>query len=479
MLLKLKVQATLVILFIASATQCDLVPSLDPIATPTTFGLDVFSVDWCTCKFLAVGGINDTDGLIGVYQFNQTTDKLSQIGTTTTFGSIVYSVAWCPSCRLLAAGGKDFDLSAIIQLYSFDPLHPGNLELVGSKTSLGSAALITSLDWCSSCEFLAASVSSENPGMSGIINIFSVDPVTGLETVANKVIEDLEVDYLKWCDNCHYLATIMSNPFFTSPSTLSVYSFDHDHPGDIILTASFDSDNHYVSIDWCDCGYIVAGGTVGNSVGVIDIYRFDPQNTQSLFPVLSKTISADISGAFAVAWCQDCDNLAVSVQIGAFFIQLYHFDASTNKLTLQQSYPLNFIARSIAWCGLCCDLATGGFDFNQNVGTIQIFKGNTCLAAPSNLRVQKISHRFPTQVDIVNQLCWDAIATAVAYNVYADAALTILLATIASPSLCYSQHQICSLLRQGFGGQEGKSATYYVTAVDANGNQSLPAIVTI
>jgi len=45
----------------------------------------------------------------------------------------------------------------------------------------------------------------------------------------------------------------------------------------------------------------------------------------------------------------------------------------------------------------------------------------------------------------------------------------ILLATITNPPLCYSQHQICT----------GKSVTYYVTAVDAQGTQSEPAVVTI
>ena len=85
------------------------------------------------------------------------------------------------------------------------------------------------------------------------------------------------------------------------------------------------------------------------------------------------------------------------------------------------------------------------------------------------LTAQKIYHRFPTQVDIINQICWNPVAGAVAYNVYADAALTILLATITNPPLCYSQHQIAA----------GKTVTYYVTAVDASGNQSAPAVVTI
>jgi len=66
-------------------------------------------------------------------------------------------------------------------------------------------------------------------------------------------------------------------------------------------------------------------------------------------------------------------------------------------------------------------------------------------------------------------LCWDAVSGAVSYNVYADANLSILLATITNPPLCYSQHQICN----------GKSVTYYITAVDTKARQSEPAVVTI
>jgi len=104
-----------------------------------------------------------------------------------------------------------------------------------------------------------------------------------------------------------------------------------------------------------------------------------------------------------------------------------------------------------------------------------LFKGNDCStpptppATPSNLTAQKIYNRFPTQVDIINKICWNSVIGAIAYNVYADARLTTMLAAITSAPLCYSQHQIAP----------GKTVTYYVTAVDINGYQSAPAVVTI
>jgi len=124
---------------------------------------------------------------------------------------------------------------------------------------------------------------------------------------------------------------------------------------------------------------------------------------------------------------------------------------------------------SIDWCGDCCYLAVGGaINPFIGAGVIQIFKGNPCvsLPAPTNLHAQKIYQRYPTQVDIVNQLCWNPVPNAVAYNIFANG---VLLATIPAPLVCYSQHQIC----------QGKAVTYFVTAVDTNGNQSAPAVITV
>ena len=104
-------------------------------------------------------------------------------------------------------------------------------------------------------------------------------------------------------------------------------------------------------------------------------------------------------------------------------LQLYHFDSSTGSLTLIPTPTISFEPNSIDWCGDCCNyLAVGGQTLGvtpATSGLIQLFRGNTiCLTPPTNLTAQKICHRFPTQVDIINQLCWSPVANAVAYNVY-------------------------------------------------------------
>jgi len=322
---------------------------------------------------------------------------------------------------------------------------------------------------------------------NGIIQVYGFNG-TDLSTIGAPLTPPIssQITSLKWCGDCHYLAAV--NVF----DYLYVYTFDGYSLTGPIISASHSLN---AAIDWCGtCSYIAAGGidTV-SGLGIVNIYEF---NGTSLSFTTSASIPAPINGSkvTSLAWCQGCDNLAAAgfiIDSGGNqtgFVKLYHFDESKKTLSLSQTYTFSkdFLAFSpitVDWCGSnCCYLAAGGRAgiFPNYTGIIQLFKGNSCLLpAPSNLSAQKIYRRFPTQVDIINKICWDAVTDAVAYNVYADANLSILLATITTAPLCYSQHQICSLLRQGFGGQEGKSATYYVTAVDVNGTPSLPAAVTI
>ncbi len=483
-----RVLVAFLILSIAGSMHCDFVPALVPIE-PQIQRSDTFfsAVNWCSCQFLVVGGIiassaSAEEGIIGVYQFDQPSETLSLTGTA-TLGLVISTVGWCPSCTYLAAGGIDFNGTntvGIIQLYTFDTLNPGSPEPVGSAMTLGGAgSAVLSIDWCQSCSYLAAlAVQLFVPGPS-TLQVYSLDgilaPVDGPTPVTDFISS------IKWCPDCiHLLAAGLS--------ALYVYTFNNLLSPALVLSTSVSNNAQYNTIDSCDnCSYIAAGG-VRSNLGIVDIYSFDSTHTPSLSLITTATIPAPVNGSssvYSLAWCQDCDNLAVA---GATFdeshaetdsIYLYHFNVAAETLSLTQQYTLNFLlssepsTRSLDWCGNCCDLVVGGaIGMVPTVtGIIQLFRGNPCgvLPTPTKLTAQKICHRFPTQVDIINQLCWDAVTGAVAYNVYADAALTILLATITTSPLCYSQHQIT----------QGKTVTYYVTAVGANGSQSAPATVTI
>ncbi len=488
MMAKLRIQIALLSLLIASSSTCDFVPMLDPLGMATQFGDIVYSVDWCGCNYLAVGGYTDNpiydeqEGLVGIYQFNQATQTLcSQI--MALFGYVTYSVKWCPSCQFLAAGGSDDSGDGIVQIYSFNSTNtpilqplPSGLQYFGNQ--------VDSIDWCPSCSYLAAS----GIGFAGgAIQVYYFDGENLTVTCPEfDTTNTNEIYQIRWCDDCHYLAAVGGR-------YLEIFGFDPSNAGNG-LTELYSlpfppGAPTYQAIDWCgDCGYIAAAGFGSGfpGSGIIDIYKFDAAMTPSLTFVYEVTIQGANGASFlSVKWCQGCDNLAAVGYTDTEFrnniVQLYHFEASTGILSFVQTYTLDttpaantrFILPEdlVDWCGQCCYLAAAGAASfsDQLVGLVQLFKGNPCLTAPTNLHAQKLYHRFPTQVDIINQICWDPVAGAVAYNVYADAALSILLATIPATSICYSQHQIRS----------GTSLTYYVTAVDTNGNNSAPAMVTI
>ncbi len=491
MMAKLRIQIALLSLLIASSSNCDFVAMLDPLGMATQFGDTVYSVNWCGCDYLAVGGYtynpiyDEQDGLVGVYQFDQATQTLCSQAMA-LFGYVTYSVKWCPSCQFLAAGGSDGFGDGIVQIYSFNSTNTPILQTLPSGfQNLGSQ--VDSIDWCPSCSYLAAS----GIGFAGgAIQVYYFDGENLTVTCPEfDTTNTSEIFQIRWCDDCHYLAAV-------GGSYLEIFGFDPTQ-AENGLTELYSlpfplGAPAYQAIDWCgDCGYIAAAGSGSGfpRSGIIDIYKFDAAMTPSLTFVYEVTLQGSNGGSvLSVKWCQGCDNLAA---VGYTFdaegnrsdiVQLYHFDTSRGILSFVQTYTLDITISRLAfgispedlvdWCGQCCYLAAGSLLFVppvQPVGLVQLFKGNPCLTAPTNLHAQKIYHRFPTQVDIINQICWDPVAGAVAYNVYADAALSILLATIPATSICYSQHQIRS----------GTSLTYYVTTVDTNGNNSAPAMVTI
>ena len=467
MVLKYRIQITLISLSIVTGMRCNVVAGLTP-GTQASFGVfsAVQSVDWYDCNYLAAGGENGiTGGVVSIYQFDQTTEQLVQPGSQLTVGDNILEVSWCQTSSFLTIGGANSSGQGMVQVYRLDPTNPYFLDLSGTQTP---PFPMTSVDWCSSCSYIATG------DTSGTIQVYYFDGSNLTTTFSPVNPSGNIIDSVKWCNNCHYLAAV------DHISSLYIYTFDTT---DGLQTAtSYEGTSTYHDLAWCDsCNYIAAGG-INNISGlaVIDIYKFDPRSTPSLL-VKSTTISPISNLAvLSLKWCQGCDNLAVSAGDSITgencWLFLYHFDEAAMSLSLTQSQPLNSNIEnpfSLSWCSSCSYLAVGEFDNSQDEGIIQLYKSEfpvppTPIASPV-VYGHKICHRFPTQVDIINQLCWDAESTAVAYNIYADANLTILLATITNAPFCYSQHQV----------RNGTVSTYYVTAVDAYGHASIPAVVTI
>jgi len=91
--------------------------------------------------------------------------------------------------------------------------------------------------------------------------------------------------------------------------------------------------------------------------------------------------------------------------------------------------------------------------------------------APSNLVASKKTHRFPTQIDLIHSLLWDAVENATKYRVYLDTGTSMFLAS--EPAA------ITNPFTDLHGRYPGMSYTYEVVAVDPDGDDGLPASVII
>lgn len=107
--------------------------------------------------------------------------------------------------------------------------------------------------------------------------------------------------------------------------------------------------------------------------------------------------------------------------------------------------------------------------FNNTVDVI--YTG--IIAAPVNFAGCKIINRFLLQIDRVNRLTWSAPTVGnppVAYQLYRDANLTQLVATVpATTVLQYDDHNRSPFVND----------TYYIVSVDGSGTMSAPASTTV
>ncbi|MDD1763053.1 MAG: hypothetical protein LUQ59_12550, partial [Methanothrix sp.] len=206
--------------------------------------------------------------------------------------------------------------------------------------------------------------------------------------------------------------------------------------------------------------------------GIIRIYHFD-RDTASFTQLFATSVNAKYFGA--VTWCGNGEFLTITDGLydesAEGFVFVYQFNATKPSLTLTTSTEIaNSRIFAPSWCSDCSYLATpvevGGRMFS---GYLQLFKANGSSVEAPTLYAKKNTFRFPSQLDIVNTIWWPAVTDAVAYNVYADANKTTLLKTVTQAPYTYVQHQI----------KPNTVTTYYVVSVDASGNESNVATISI
>ena len=118
-----------------------------------------------------------------------------------------------------------------------------------------------------------------------------------------------------------------------------------------------------------------------------------------------------------------------------------------------------------------------GDDIHKASNSSPIFQEVLGVNPPTRLTGVRINHRFATQKDVVNQLTWyrpSSGVTAVEYRIFRDSKLTKLIAVIPDHHLKQQGHFVYKDHRK-----TEHSDTYYIVSVDAYGQFSKAAKVTI
>lgn len=104
-----------------------------------------------------------------------------------------------------------------------------------------------------------------------------------------------------------------------------------------------------------------------------------------------------------------------------------------------------------------------------SASTAQIFGVYGIQAPPNNVIISREIHRFFACCDVVDVITWQAAKNAVSYQIYQSTHLSYPLGTVYADK---------PLIFRRYGRNPCVSETYYVYAVDINGNTSSPVVVT-
>ncbi|HSX03999.1 MAG TPA: hypothetical protein VLG76_04655 [Rhabdochlamydiaceae bacterium] len=110
-------------------------------------------------------------------------------------------------------------------------------------------------------------------------------------------------------------------------------------------------------------------------------------------------------------------------------------------------------------------------DTMGSLAMASIFSISSPSPVSSTAQGEQIRNIFLTQTEYVNVITWSAPSgiSAVKYNIFRDAALTQLAGTVLAPSLTFVDHNR----------RKKTTYTYFIVAVDASGNSTLIATVTV
>jgi len=221
------------------------------------------------------------------------------------------------------------------------------------------------------------------------------------------------------------------------------------------------------------------GGT-GNDV--MQTSRYDA-TLDSWTPISEvETLSDNVQNARRPGIAMDSAGNGIAIWqsydgVTTYVIQTSRYDATLDSWTpVSEVETLSDATQDADYPDIAMDPAGNGIavwewrDDETDKGVIQALLFTPDLIMLSNLSACKKMYRFPTQGDLIDILTWDATEGEVSYQIYLDANLTMLIGKVeASENPCFKVHGRCP----------NKKTTYYVVAIDEDGNRSEPVSITI
>lgn len=389
--------------------------------------------------FLVAGNHGDDPSTISLFSVDQSTGALTQLNPSTgvpstntlpTAGRLLETIFYSPNGKFVAASLGLYGSASAVVMYTVN-------SSTGVLTSAGTFPSNHSVNGNDSDEIAFSPdsnfIAQANSDLSNSITIFTVNQTTGA---------------LGPNDGGGFYGTD-----YTVPGGSGNFSSVSYSPNGKLLVVSDESDHLYT--------FTLNNGVPTFAATIAPTTPVGSDSTSVIFSPDSQFI--------ALANNLDTNIYVFSVTATGAMAQVAQVSSPANITDLVFSPAIGDPISFLSGCG-SPNLLGLGFIASYSVPV----SGNSSgPSSPQNVTASRTSNVFLLQTDLINIIAWSAPTsgnTPVAYNLYRDPALTELIGIIPATSpLQFYDHDR----------QPNVTYTYYITAVDSNGNQSAASSVSI